>query len=332
VTRNRFLFLTFVLAAAVVLAACGSSTKADPGASETPTIVPGSATAVPADYPGPDAAAPPQQASEPLAAQVNGTPITLSAFERALAREETSRRDMAEQMEGIEVDDLIPPDRAEFERDVLDQMIETILIEQAAAAAGFTLTEEALDAEVAQGIEDAGGSEAWNEWLTLSHLTPDVYREQLRTQLLGGMLTAQIAAGIPEVAEQVHARHILVDTQEEAENILAQLNASADFAVLAGEHSIDATTREAGGDLAWFMRGQLLETAVEETAFALQPGEVSAPVASTLGYHIVQTLERDPARPLSSEARQALIQTAIDQWRQALWENASVVRFVGAGS
>jgi parvulin-like peptidyl-prolyl isomerase len=332
VTRNRFLFLVFVLVAAVVLAACGNSTKAAPGASETPTLVPGSATAVPADYPGPDNAAPPQQAEAALAAQVNGTPITLVDFEQELVREEASRRDIAEQMEGVEVDDLIPPDRAEFEREVLEQMIETVLIEQAAAAAGFTLTEEELDAEVTQSIEDAGGSEAWNEWLTLGHLTPDVYRDQLRTQLLGGMLTAQIVEGIPEVAEQVHARHILIDTQEEAENILVQLNAGADFAVLAGEHSIDATTREAGGDLAWFMRGQLLETAVEDAAFALQPGETSGPVASTLGYHIVQTLERDPARPLSAETRQALIQTAIDQWRQALWADASIIRYVGAGS
>jgi foldase protein PrsA len=226
----------------------------------------------------------------------------------------------------------IPADRAAFEREVLDRMIESVLIEQAAEAAGITLSEDELSDEVTLSIEDAGGGQSWNDWLTMSNLTPQEYREQLRIQLLGGMMIAQIATEVPEVAEQVHARHILVDSQATAQDVLDQLQSGTDFAELAGRYSQDTSTRETGGDLSWFARGQLLESEVEDATFSLQPGEIGPIITSRLGYHIVQTLERDPARPLDDEARETLLQIALERWRQELWERADIQRFVGAGS
>ncbi len=257
---------------------------------------------------------------ESLAARVNGAPITLDTLRRELARERTSRQAL-----GLSI-----PAQADFEREVLDQLIEAALIEQAAAKMGITLSAEALDAEVAQSVAEAGGAQSWNTWLEMSHLSLEEYRAQLRTQLLGSMITAQIAAETPATAEQVHARHILVDSEGAAQNVLNELQAGAEFAELALRYSLDASTRETGGDLAWFARGQLLEKEVEDAAFALQPGETSGIVASRLGFHIIQTLERDPARTVEEQTRQAMIQQAIEQWRQALWEKADIERFVGA--
>ncbi|MBN1285582.1 MAG: peptidylprolyl isomerase [Anaerolineae bacterium] len=306
--NNRGFWLTLTMVVlSLTLVACG-------GEPATPTLVPGSATAVPVT---------PDPTSPPLAAMVNGAPIYLEDFLRDVERQRTSRAAL-----GIS----IPEDQALFEKEVLDQMIEAVLIEQAAAQLGITLSEAELDAEMAANIEDIGGSEKWNEWLTMNHLTPDEYREQLRTAILGSKLTAQIVEVVPEVAEQVHARHILVDLEGNAQAVLDQLNAGADFAELARRYSIDASTSETGGDLSWFARGQLLEPEVEEAAFALQAGETSPVITSRLGYHIIQTLERDPARPLSEEVRQNILQTTIERWRYSLWASATVERYVGAGS
>jgi parvulin-like peptidyl-prolyl isomerase len=141
-------------------------------------------------------------------------------------------------------------------------------------------------------------------------------------------MTQRIVEGVPTTAEHVHARHILVDTSSEAERILAQLQAGADFAALARAHSQDTSTRETGGDLGFFPRGILVAPEVEEAAFALQPGQVSGVVSSALGYHLVQVVERDPDRPVSPESLRLLQDRAVQEWIEGLWAQAVVERFV----
>ncbi len=308
------IFLLFFI---ILLAACTQPPPTIPPLE--PTKVPDNmarATALPADPAQPTE--PPPTASTALAAEVNGQPILMARFQRELAREEQSRQDM-----GI----AIPPDRAAFEREVLDKLIETMLIEQAAAEASIAVTEEELDAEVARQIEDAGGGESWNAWLTMSHLTPEEFREQLRAQMLGNKMTTRITSSLPAEAEQVHARHILVELESTAQEVLNQLQAGGDFAALAQQYSIDGSTRETGGDLSWFARGQLLESEIEAIAFSLQPGETSGVVPSRLGYHIVQTLERDPARPIAEDVRADMIHLAIQRWVEGLWQEADITRY-----
>ena len=308
---HRMWTLLLVALVGVLLAGCGSAasdTSRDsdnPGADVEPTAPGG----------GLD--------EEPLAARVNGDPITLEAFLRELERERAIR-----QAHG----GAIPQDARQFEREVLDSMIGALLIEQAADHAGVSISQDELDAQVALSKAEAADAQSWSAWLEMSHLTEEEFRAQLRTQLLGSLMTAQIVAGVPETGEHVHARHILVDTEAAAQNVLNELQAGADFAELAQRYSLDGSTREVGGDLSWFARGQLLEPQVEAVAFSLQAGEISGIVASSLGYHIIQTLEHDPSRPVSPEVRQALIERAIEDWRQALWDQADIVRYVGEGS
>jgi peptidyl-prolyl cis-trans isomerase D len=98
-----------------------------------------------------------------------------------------------------------------------------------------------------------------------------------------------------ETAEERQARHILIDVEddddaaaaEQAEVIEERLAAGEDFAALAAELSDDAGTRDQGGDLGWIRRG-LLPGAFEDTLFSMQVGEVSAPVRSDFGYHIIR--------------------------------------------
>jgi parvulin-like peptidyl-prolyl isomerase len=107
-----------------------------------------------------------------------------------------------------------------------------------------------------------------------------------------------------------------------------ELQAGADFATVALNYSRDLSSRAAGGDLGWFPRGILTVPEVEDAAFALQPGETSGIVQSSLGFHIVQTIERDPARPLSPAAAQVLRAAAFTAWLDELVAGAAIEQFI----
>jgi len=85
---------------------------------------------------------------------------------------------------------------------------------------------------------------------------------------------------------KVKARHILVDTQEEAEQLLEKIRAGADFAEVAREKS-KCPSAQKGGDLGWFEKGKM-DPAFEKAAFDLKKGEVSGVVKSSFGYHIIK--------------------------------------------
>jgi parvulin-like peptidyl-prolyl isomerase len=89
---------------------------------------------------------------------------------------------------------------------------------------------------------------------------------------------------------QVHARHILVKTEDEAKTILYDVTiGKKDFGAVAAEKSLCPSKRQ-GGDLGWFGRGQMVKE-FETAAFALKPGEISKPVKTQFGYHIIKVEE-----------------------------------------
>jgi len=105
--------------------------------------------------------------------------------------------------------------------------------------------------------------------------------------------------------ERVHARHILLKTDgksdaekkailAKAEDLLKQLKNGADFAELAKKNSQDGTA-EQGGDLGWFVRNQMVPE-FDSVAFSLKPKELSGIVTTQFGYHIIQVIEKDPAK------------------------------------
>jgi len=306
--------IVFVLALLVAgVSACTMPPLTAPvGLSPTPAGAPPTVPATPT----PD---------RPLAARVNGQPIYLVDYERQVAQYQDALTASGVDISSPEGQQRLLQMRAQ----ILEWMIEQVLIEQAAAGMGISVSPEEVQAAIDQMIQDAGGEEPFQERLERSGMMLSDLQAQLRAELLRARVLERVQVTVPERAEQVHARHILVDTRERAEALLGQIQAGADFAQLARAYSQDESTRDAGGDLGWFPRGVLLSPEVEEVAFSLQAGQVGPVVQSRFGYHIVQTLERRQDEAISPEHRQLLQDRAVQEWLERLWNQAVIERFVG---
>ena len=90
------------------------------------------------------------------------------------------------------------------------------------------------------------------------------------------------------MTDKVHCAHILVKTKPQAEEILSKLKKGSDFATLAKEFS-DCPSKKNGGDLGEFGRGQMVKE-FEKAAFALEKGQLSEPVKTEFGWHIIKRL------------------------------------------
>jgi parvulin-like peptidyl-prolyl isomerase len=144
-------------------------------------------------------------------------------------------------------------------------------------------------------------------------MTRDEMRYLVETQILMRKLEANIGSSVPATADQVHARHILVDTESKAKDVLARLKAGDKFEDLAKSESIDTSTKDKGGDLGWFSKGSMVPE-FDAVAFQLPVGQLSDPVKTTFGYHVIQVLEKDPNRPLDPQALDQKKSQAFSDW------------------
>lgn len=142
-----------------------------------------------------------------------------------------------------------------------------------------------------------------------------------RGYMAGKALQAVVAATVTEEALQAaydekytkapaqteySAQHILVDSEDKAKELKAQIDGGADFGELAKANSSDTGSAVNGGDLGWFGLGMMVKP-FEDAVVALTPGAVSAPVQSDFGWHIIKLNEtREAAKPTLDEVREEL--------------------------
>jgi len=163
-----------------------------------------------------------------------------------------------------------------------------------------------------QGVKEAG-------------LNAEQYNRLFETELLRMKLYEQVTADTPAEEEQIWARHILVQDEETAKQVIERLNNGEDFGTLAMELSEDTGSGAQGGDLGWFGKGRMVP-AFETAAFDLQVGEISEPIQSNFGWHIIQLLGRTTV-PLSASAYDSARQSAFTDFLASLREEADIVTY-----
>jgi peptidyl-prolyl cis-trans isomerase C len=135
--------------------------------------------------------------------------------------------------------------------------------------------------------------------------------------------------------DQVKARHILLDNEEKALQIIKNLQDGEEFSKLASEHSTGPSAAS-GGDLGWFGEGQMVPE-FSKAAFALNPGDiVTQPVKTQFGWHVIMVEDRKIAAPPSfEESKEQLAsdmsQTLLKQMIEELRAKAKIIRFQADG-
>lgn len=322
-------FLLAILLPGLFLVACQENAPVpatEPSPIVAPEAVPATAVSQPAPAnttpPTPTAVPPtPTPTPEPLAALVNNQPLYLDDYEKELARYEQALLELGQEPE------------QNYRSIVLEALIDRLLIIQAAANAGLTVTPEMVEEKLTELRGSAQSEADFNAWLEANQWSEEEFRQALAAEMLTALMRDRVTAGVPFAAEQVRARYIQVVDAALAAQILAQIRAGADFATLARQYSRDPATAPSGGDLGFFARGSLLVPELEEAAMALQPGETSEVIAvnnsdGSQTFYLIQVIERDPQRPLSASMRYTLLTQTFTTWLQEQRSQATVQRFV----
>ena len=209
-------------------------------------------------------------------------------------------------------------------KEAMDEMIKQELVCQAAEAKGIAATEGEVYTAIDEIRQPFKIADEFHRRIQSEGFTQEGYREHVKRMIAAKKYLDDIRLGVAEISdeeleqyyrdneyrltfpEQVRVRHILLTwkpmgttddraaIREQMKPILARARAGEDFAELAGEFSDDYATRNNGGDTGLFKRGEMAP-AFEAVAFALKPGEISDPVETPFGVHILRLEEHREA-------------------------------------
>ena len=211
---------------------------------------------------------PPVDVEDPILARIGGRFVHLSEIEAAA--QASGMMDSGEELTQARA----------FERGLVESYVEQRLLTRAAQDGGLhraptvlrrinTARDRILAASMIKERVD-------------EEVTPETVERYYREQ-----------SKIMQVGDEVRARHILVETEEEANALIAQLENGADFATLARTNSRDRATAPVGGEIGWFSRGVMARN-FANVAFRTPVGEISAPFETEFGWHIVEVTGRRP--------------------------------------
>lgn len=232
------------------------------------------------------------------------------------------RSEVVKQIEGLGPQAQQMPMQMVFPQ-VLDRMIATRLVSSAGYAKGVDSSAE-VKAQLAT-VKDELVAQAYVK----QSVEPLVTEDKIKARY-----DESVKQYKPQ--DEVRARHILVKTEAEAKDIIKQLKGGADFAKLAMDKSKDTGSAKQGGDLGYFPKTEMVKE-FADAAFALKTGEISAPVKTNFGYHVIKTEDRRKSAPPALDSVRAQIKNQLgsemaQKLVQDLVKDAKVERFNPDGS
>jgi foldase protein PrsA len=203
----------------------------------------------------------------------------------------------------------------QYGQEVLNNLIANKIVELEAKKQKISVTKDEIDAEYKDYVAQYGGEDSFKQ--LLSSYNMDV--EDVKKDIKNYLLTKKVMEDYVDIkddevksyfeenkdtynqAEQVEASHILVDDEKTAKEVIKKLNDGEDFAKLAKEYSTDTGTKDKGGYLGYFGRGEMAE-AFENAAFSMKVGSISSePVKTDFGYHIIKVTDKKEAKEAKFE-------------------------------
>jgi peptidyl-prolyl cis-trans isomerase C len=310
--------LRFALLCGAV-AAFGGSVQAQQPPAQTPPPALTQPAAKPATPPAtqpaaqpaakPPAAAATPAAKDPVVATVNGQPIRLSELEVA-------QQSLPQQYRSMPLQAVFPA--------LLDRIIDSKLVVQEGKKTKIT-DDPAFKKRLAF-VEEQVIQDYWIQREIAKKVTAEKLRQRYEEKL----------KSLPS-EEEVHARHILVATEDEAKALIAEIKKGVAFDKLAKEKSTDKASGAEGGDLGWFKKSDMVKE-FADAAFELKKGAMSeTPVKTQFGYHVIQVEDRRKAPPpayeeLADQLREEMAREAVTAQLDLMRSGAKVEKFNIDGS
>lgn len=242
--------------------------------------------------------------SDPVVARVNNEEIKKSDVMREMAG-------LPPQLQQIPLENLFPQ--------LLERMIDSKLLLAEGRA-------QKLDESDDYKKRVANAQERILSDITLrSKVKPMVTEEKIKARY-----DAIVAKSKPE--EEVHARHILLKTEKEAQDVIAELGKGGDFAKIAEAKSTDTGSAKQGGDLGYFTKGAMVP-AFANAAFAMKAGDVSkVPVKTEFGFHVIKVEDKRKAEPVKLDKVKAQVEAqvaeeAANEYVESLKKGVKIERF-----
>lgn len=263
-------------------------------------------------------------------------PIVLSAFLVGCSDGGDSRTVATVNKEKITEGELNKLLQSQYGSTALDSLITNKIVELEAKKLDIKVSDKEIAEEYKTYTESYGGEEALLKSLESYNMT----KKDVEKDIENYLLTLKVMEDYIDVTdedvkayyeenkesfnteEQVQASHILVEDEAAANEVIKKLNAGEDFGELAHEYSTDTASAEAGGELGYFSKGQMVEE-FENAAFAMKVGEVSkTPVKTEHGYHIIKVTDKKAAvksnfESAKEEARKKLVEERVNEQYQA---------------
>jgi foldase protein PrsA len=214
----------------------------------------------------------------------------------------------------------------------LNSIEDTELLRQGASRCSVSVTPDEITEKIKEIVsvgkpDDTGFEKRYQQHLKDIGLSDEEFHRAVESELLREKMREYLGQEISSlsVVPQVHVQGMLLESEEKAREMITELDSGKDFAELARDSSLDKAAAEKGGDLGWFPKGLYPE--LDEIAFNLEIGELSQPIPTGNGYHlIIKVLEKEDSRELDDSQREALKNKALLDWFSEERENSKIER------